>query len=156
MYLLDTSVFIKAHKHDFPININPGTFWEFIEESGKKGEIKVPESVFEELSKVDDEVYKWVSERKDIFIISTEHALPYLRRVLTAYGLFNEADLEIFDGKADPFILAEGLASRAIVVTDETSHPNAISVRKKQIPDICQDVEIECIRYPRFLWEVSP
>jgi len=155
MYLFDTSVFIKAHKHDFPINVNPGTFWEFVEEGGTKGEIQVPESVLEELSKRDDEVFKWVSDRKDIFIITTEHALPYLQRVLAAYGIFNEADLEVFDGKADPFVIAEALASNAIVVTDETSHPGATSVRKKQIPDICQNVGIGCVRYPRFLWDMG-
>jgi len=156
MYLFDTSVFIKAHRYDFPININPGTFWEFVEECGEKGEIQVPESVLKELSIRDDEVYKWVSDRKDIFIIPTEHALPYLRRVLVAYGIFTEADLEVFDGKADPFVVAEALASDATVVTDETSRPGATSVRKKQIPDICQNVDVRCIRYPRFLWDVSP
>src|SRR3972149_8657061 len=155
MYIFDASVFILAHKHDFPIDENPGTIWDFVERMGNQGEVQVPESVVEELSKKEDKVHKWVSDRKDILMIPTEHALPHLPRVLAAYGAFTESDLEGFDGKADPFVIAEALASLAIVVSDETRHPTATSIRNKKIPDICDLVGVSYLRYPRFLWELS-
>ena len=100
MYLFDTSVFIKAHKHDFPIGTNPGTFWDFVEARGRLGEIQVPESVLDELARREDEIYKWVSDRKDFLVIPTQHALPYLQQILVAYGISTETELEIFDGNS--------------------------------------------------------
>lgn len=156
MFLLDTSVLIEANKHDFPLNENPGSFWDFIERQCQIDEMKIPESVIDEIYRKDDIISAWVSARKEILSIPTTHALPHLSKVLEEYGIFSETDLEVFDGKADPFIIAEGLASKAIIITNEKSRPEATSVRKKKIPDICNKVGVQCIRYPRFLWEMSP
>lgn len=143
MFLLDTSVLIEANKHDFPLNENPGSFWDFIERQCQIDEMKIPESVIDEIYRKDDIISAWVSARKEILSIPTTHALPHLSKVLEEYGIFSETDLEVFDGKADPFIIAEGLASKAIIITNEKSRPEATSVRKKKIPDICNKVGVQ-------------
>jgi hypothetical protein len=155
MYILDANVFILANRHDFPIDTNPGTFWDLVEKLGNQGELRVPETVFEELSRKEDIVKEWILKRKDVLMIPTEHSLPFLPRVLNAYGIFSENDLEIFDGKADPFLIAEGIASMAVVVSDEIRHPTETRIRYKKIPDICDIVGVSYLRYPRFLWELS-
>lgn len=156
MFVFDTSVFIAAHKHDFPLNDNPGTFWDFVEQQGKSGEIRVPEAVLDELGVKLDEVFQWVNGRKDVFLLRTNDALPYLRRVLDSYGIITDLDLEMLDGKADPYVVAHALALGAIVVSNEISRPGATTINNKKIPDICDDLDIRYIRYPRFLWDMSP
>ena len=156
MYLLDTDPLVLANRHDFPIDANPGTFWQFLEDMGTRGEIGIPESVFEEISRGDDSLNRWLSGRKDIFIIPTINALAHLKQVLVAYGSITEIELEQFNHKADPYLIAHALTLGATVVTNEISKPHATGTLNKQIPDICHYLQVSCIRYPRFLWEMSP
>lgn len=156
MYLFDADSLILANKHDFPIEKDPGTFWSFLEDMGNRGQIRIPESVFDEIGRHDDSLKVWLSTRKKIFLIPTNDALPYIGRVLNVYGPVTDLDLEELNGKADPYLVAHALAIGAIVVTNEASHPAVTSPRKKYIPDICYSLHIPCIRYPRFLWEMKP
>ena len=156
MYLFDADSLILANRHDFPIDNNPGTFWEFLEDMGNQGQIRIPETVFDEIVRRDDALSRWLSSRRIIFLIPTIDALPHLRYVLNAYGPVTDIDLEELNEKADPYLVAHALASGATVVTNEASHPNTTSPRNKHIPDICTSLGVTCIRYPRFLWEMRP
>jgi hypothetical protein len=156
MYLLDADSLMHANRHDFPININPGTFWQFLEEMGGKGEIKIPQSIYDEIARGDDSLNKWLSQHKDIFILPTVSVLLYLQQVLDAYGSMTDIELEELNRKADPYLIAHALATGATIVTNEISSPHATGPLNKHIPDICGYLKISCLRYPRFLWEMSP
>jgi hypothetical protein len=64
-------------------------------------------------------------------------------------------ELEIFDKRADAYLIAHGLDLGATIVTNEVSSPNKTAPLKKKIPDICRTMGVGCIRYPRFLWEMK-
>ena len=156
MYLFDTDSLILANRHDFPIEKDPGTFWLFIEEMGKKKQIQIPEAVFDEIDRSDDSLSSWLLPRRKIFLVPKIDSLSYLNNVIQAYGPISEIDLEVLNGKADPYVIAHGLALGATVVTNEASHPGTTSPLNKHIPDICSCLGVACIRYPRFLWEMKP
>jgi len=156
MYLFDSDSLILANRHDFPINRDPGTFWEFLEEKGNQGQILIPEAVFDEIGHRDDDLSTWLSARRQIFIIPTNDALPYMHFVLDTYGPVTEIDLEELNGKADPYLVAHAMALGASVITNEASHPGTTNPCNKHIPDICSCLNIVCIHYPRFLWEMGP
>ncbi len=156
MYLFDSDSLILANRHDFPLDTNPGTFWKFLEEMGHQGQICIPETVIDEIGRHDDNLSAWISTRKNTFLIPTVDALPHIRRVLDVYGPVSEVDLEELNGKADPYLVAHALANGATVVTNEASHPNTTNPLNKHIPDICSYLHVNCIRYPRFLWEMKP
>jgi predicted nucleic acid-binding protein len=156
IYLLDTNVFIHAHKHDFPPS-DPGRFWDLIVEMSRKGFVKVPDKVFEELGKVSDVIFEWITANKHSLHLDTTDALPFISDVLSSYGdTLTELDLQHLENNADPFLIAHAIHLNGIVVTDEHSNSNIVSPRKKKIPDICKTLSVLCLSYPRFLWEISP
>jgi hypothetical protein len=154
MYLFDADSLILANRHDFPIQTDPGTFWGFLENMGNQGQIRIPEAVFDEIGRRDDDLSNWLSLRRPIFLVPTIDALPHIRQVLDAYGPLTDVDLEELNEKADPYLVAHALVLGATVVTNEASHPNTTSPLNKHIPDICSCLGVTCIRYPRFLWEM--
>lgn len=156
MHLFDADSLMLANRHDFPLNKDPGTFWDFLEERGGRGEIRIPEAVFDEIKHGDDDLWSWLYDRRDIFFIPTRDCLSVLPIVLDAYGPLSDVDLEALNGKADPFLIAHATALNATVVTNEFSHPHATSPLNKKIPDICGFLGVSCIHYPRYLWEMSP
>lgn len=156
MYLFDADSLILANRHDFPIDRDPGIFWSFLEDMGMQNQIRIPEAVYDEIEDGNDILYTWLSERRNIFFIPTSDALPCLQQVLDVYGPITDVELETLSKDADPYIIAHALVIGATIVTNEGSHPNATSPLKKKIPDICYSLHVSCIRYPRFLWEMSP
>jgi hypothetical protein len=153
MYLFDADTLILANRHDFPLETNPGKFWNFVEEMGRRGQARIPESVYDELERGGDNLFAWVNERKDVFLIHKVEALPSISQVLEAYGDLSDLALETISRRADPFLVAHALTANAIIVTNETLS-NATNPINKQIPDICQHVGASYIRYPRFLWDM--
>ena len=156
MYLFDADSLILANRHDFPIGKDPGTFWDFLEDMGNQGQIRIPEAVFDEIGGSDDSLSAWLDSRRHIFLVPTIDALPHISQVLNAYGPITDVDLEELNDRADPYLVAHALALGATVVTNEASHPGTTSPLNKYIPDICSCLGVACIRYPRFLWEMKP
>ena len=156
MYLFDADSLILANRHDFPIERDPGTFWGFLEDMGSQGQIRVPEAVFDEIKARDDSLCAWLALRRDVFLIPKAHALPHLSRVLDAYGPISDIDLESLNEQADPYLIAHAIGLAATVVTNEASQPGITRALNKKIPDICCNLHVACVRYPRFLWEMNP
>lgn len=155
MYLFDADVLIKASRHDFPLCANPGTFWTYLEQMGKDNKGGIPQAVYEEITRNDEGLATWLHERRALLFLPTEGAIPYMPAVLKAYGPLSDVELERLNHKADPYLVAHAIALQAVVVTDEVCAPCATSPLKKKIPDICQSLSVQCIRYPRFLWEAN-
>jgi hypothetical protein len=156
MFVFDADSLILANRHDFPINIDPGTFWQYLEDMGNLGEIRIPESVFNEIEKRDDKLKEWLIARKNIFFIPTKEAYPFLPKVIETYGFRTDLEIEQINGKADPFLIAHSLHTGATIVTNEIRQPGITNPANKKIPDICDQLKISSVHYPRFLWDFSP
>jgi len=157
MFILDTDALIYAFRYDFPPDTNPGSFWDWLLAQGEVGNIKIPESVFEEVERGYDGLADLLGAFKETVILPTTDALPNLQIVLDTYANpLTEEDLETINMKADPYLAAHALSigNGATVVTNEAPNPNITLPCKKKIPTICECLSIPCVRYPRFLWNV--
>ena len=155
MYIFDSDFFIQAHRHDFPPGSDDNGFWGWLDELGLRHELYIPEKVFEEIDRGTDNLINTLSGFKNINKLPTANALTSIPAVLRAYGTIPADDLEIFDRMADPYCIAHGLDLGATVVSNEVSQPNIKKPLNKKIPDICQQLGVTYMRYPRFLWEMK-
>ena len=117
-------------------------------------EILIPDKVFKEIKEGNDGLDELILTLGNIIHQPTKGCLPYLPKVLQAYGKLTQTDLEIISRTADPYVIAHAIELKATVVTNETRKPGITAPRKKHIPDICDSLNVEYMRYPHFIWEM--
>jgi len=148
IYFLDTNVLIDADRLHFAIRERQD-YWNWLLSLGRKGQIKIPETVYDEVK--DDDIAKWLKEHKDVFFCRTEECLAALPRVAQGYGNQPEEMLEIII--ADPFIIAHAIVAGGAVVTHERPN-NATAPKNKKIPTVCQALGVPCLTLLTFMWEM--
>ncbi|ADJ26462.1 conserved hypothetical protein [Dehalogenimonas lykanthroporepellens BL-DC-9] len=156
IYIIDTCALIAAYRHDFPPTGAHNGFWEWLNGLATIHQIVIPQAVREEIECGTDGLSKLiVSALPNTVNEPTENSLNQLPSVLGAYGVRTELDIEFLEKRADPYIIALALETGGTVVTNETSNPNRTSPQKKKIPDICHGLNINCLRYTNFVWQMS-
>jgi hypothetical protein len=137
-FSLDTDVLIDAAKL-YPRD--PFTrFWDTLEQWGSGGRIFASEEVFEEVSRVDDEVFEWAKGHKHIFRPPIEGVQNAVRRILEKFPDFAAADAGMH--YADPWVIAQAIVHAAAVVAKERpAQPGA----RPKIPDVCQEFKVTCV-----------
>lgn len=153
MYVLDTDILATANRRDFPLTPKH-EFWEWLVALGSKGELVVPEAVYNEIGRGDDELPSWLNENKKIFFRPTEEAIKNLPIVVATYGNpMPENTLELLG--ADPYVIAHAYAIGATVLSNESPRPGAVAPKNKKIPSICKILNIPCQSLSRFIWEMK-
>ncbi|GFK93424.1 hypothetical protein NNJEOMEG_01256 [Fundidesulfovibrio magnetotacticus] len=150
-YIFDSNVLITAHRWDFTFDGSP-YFWDWLVSLGSQGVVGIPECVFMEINRSTDQLSKWLKKNRSVFFIPTEDAALSVQAALSAYTTHSERDVERIPD-ADPFVVAHALSSGSTVVTYETPKPNAAPHNRK-IPDVCALLNVACVRFPRFLWDM--
>ncbi len=144
-YLLDSNVLIDADRDYYPIDRFP-EFWEWLLHQAAQGLLKVPVEAFEEVKDGKGRLVEWIKEHKAVLLEETElEAGPVSRVVEDGYAPdLTEDELEKL--KADPFIVAYGVAlpGQVTVVTMERSKPKRQRANR-HIPDVCADLQVPCI-----------
>lgn len=144
-YLLDSNVLIDADRDYYPIDRFP-EFWEWLLHQAAQGLLKVPVEAFEEVKDGKGRLVEWIKEHKAVLLEETElEAGPVSRVVENGYAPdLTEDELEKL--KADPFIVAYGVAlpGQVTVVTMERSKPKRQRANR-HIPDVCADLQVPCI-----------
>lgn len=144
-YLLDSNVLIDADRDYYPIDRVP-EFWEWLLHLAAQDRLKVPVEAFEEIKDGKGRLVEWIKEHKAVVLEETElEAGPVSRVVESGYAPdLTEDELEKL--KADPFIVAYGVAlpGQVTVVTMERSKPNRQRANR-HIPDVCADLQVPCI-----------
>ena len=59
IYCIDANILIQAWQKYYSPKICP-SYWEVLNELGKKGVIFIPELVYEEIKKGEDDLYEWL------------------------------------------------------------------------------------------------
>lgn len=143
MYLIDANVLIRAHGDFYPIDRVP-QFWDWLIEQGRRGSIKIPPEIYDEITAGDDALAKW-SNDPDVkaALLLDETPDPLLVQQVVAQGyegddpMFTDVDLDKIG--RDAFLVAYALAgSGRVVVTKEVSAPKKRRGNRK-IPDVCTD-----------------
>ena len=155
LYLIDANVLIDAAEYYYPLDRVP-QFWEWLEDVGGNGSLKVPTEVYEEITG-DSSLVDWLNVNKSIMVLDESPEPEFTTMVLErgyAQDLTEVAIEEI--GWADPFLIAYALAdpSNRCVVTMEAPKPNRKGANR-HIPDVCADFNIRCINTFRLIQELD-
>lgn len=156
-YLIDSNIFITAHRALYPFDIAPG-FWEqLIDKASEK--IVIIEKVNDEILRGEDQLAEWYLENKDKFNIVT---IPE-SAVIESYGKiissinenkqYKQPAKDEFASIADSWLCAYGLAYNYTIVTYEKYSPN--SKKRIMIPNICFEFDIKYIDLLQFMRETG-
>lgn len=138
-YVLDTSALIGAWQRKYPPEVFP-SLWENLDRLGEAGELFVPEEVFDELRRRDDELHEWVSARTANLVVATSRPVFLAVRSI----LHDHPKLTMTGtgrGRADPFVIAEAQIRGCPVVTEERGG----SQQKPRIPHVCTVLGVSSI-----------
>jgi len=149
-YVLDTNIFIEAHRASYPMDVFP-TYWVKIKGLAEAGVICSIDKVKHELYQNDDALKDWCKQyMSDAFFQDSTTALgEYSQIVKWAYSKLNipytQSALDIFmeAEEADAFLAAFAKKHQLTLVTNEVSAPD--SKRSVKLPDVCDTFGISVI-----------
>ncbi len=147
-YLLDSNIFIQAHRFHYPFDVFP-VFWNWLEKENEKGSIGSIDGVFDEIKAGDDELSNWMkaADAEKWFLKcddeETQHCYAEIVNQIMGNTQYKATAKEEFLGVVDPWLIAKAKAEELTVVTQETSDPQ--SRRKVFIPDVCKEHRVPYI-----------
>ena len=142
-YCLDANVLIQAWQKYYNPKFCPD-YWKVLIELGKNGKIFIPELVYEEIVRTEDDLSKWLKTSKPI----TKH----IRKILKDYPLL--VDNTKSRSLADPWVIVHALSENATVVTKEEK-VTALNSKKIKIPNVCDNIGIRWINDFQFIEELE-
>jgi predicted nucleic acid-binding protein len=144
IYCLDANVLIQAWQKYYNPKFCPG-YWDVLIELGKQDKIFIPELVYEEITRTEDELSKWLKGSKiPIRKISEPVTLSLQRIYLTDPMHKSLVDNTKSRSLADPWIIAHALHENAIVVTKEEK-VTALNSKRIKIPNVCDNMGVKWI-----------
>ncbi len=142
--LLDTNVFVEAHKRYYAQDICPG-FWNCLLLHCNKGSVRSIDKVKEEIKTGQDELWDWVqSAPQDLFATSNEQpvqeAFSEIIEWVVRNQQFTDAAQTEFARGADGWLVAYARVHGVMLVTDEKSDPK---IKKRvPIPNVCKKFNV--------------
>lgn len=143
LYLLDTNVLIDASRDYYQIDRVP-EFWSWLVRMGMQSQVKVPQEIYDEIMKGNEDPKEWLQENKDALLLDE---VPVMVDSVIERGYANDlSDVEIEKIGGDAFLIAYALvdSQRRCVVTTEYSKPTKTRANR-HIPNVCADLGVECI-----------
>ena len=142
IYLLDSNIFIQAHRMYYPFDVVP-RFWNKILELSNKGIICSIDKVRKEICETNnpDSLSKWCENdlSNDFFADSSSAVNFYAKIALWANNSshFNQAAIDDFltTDLADPWLIAYAKENNSTIVTHEISQPQRKN--RIKIPEPC-------------------
>lgn len=144
IYLLDSNVFIQAKNLYYAPEICPG-FWEWLDISVTRNNVRSIVQVYEELKAGNDELAEWIKERKDgeRFLDTTDRPTQTVFRDIAAVvenGRYTSHAKAQFLSGADPWLVAKAKTIGATIVTHEKYDRNA--KKRVLLPNICDELKV--------------
>jgi len=155
IYCIDTSSIINLFRHSglpyppYRADIFEG-LWTKLDQIIKNGNLISHITVFEEISKRDDEGKRWCEKYKRIFKDIDDCQIEQIEKIKIKYNK-SYWDAEINrEGQewADPWIIALAICENAIIVSDEKNFPN-------RIPYIANHFGINTLNLMDFLKDIG-
>ncbi len=143
MFLLDTNVFVEAHRRYYALDLCPG-FWECLEHYCREPRLLSIDRVRSEIDE-GDALDEWVKQAPDhLFVSTADQAVAQRYRDVMAWVQGNnqfrpEAKAEFARG-ADGWLIAYAGVHDHAVVTHEVFDPNVR--RKVPIPNVCRQFHV--------------
>jgi predicted nucleic acid-binding protein len=144
LYCLDANVLIQAWQKYYNPKFCP-SYWDVLTTLGKQDKIFIPELVYEEITRTEDELSTWLKGSKiPIRKISEPVTFCMQRIYLTDPIHKNLVDNTKARSLADPWIIAHALHEGAVVVTKEEK-VTALNSTRIKIPNVCDNMGIRWI-----------
>lgn len=142
-YSIDASAILDAWVRYYPHDTFP-SFWERFKVLIKSGSGIAVELIEHEISKKDDGCHKWFTQNNlnEFFIELTAAVQTEVSAILQNPNYQRLVEERKGTYGADPFVIALAKVEDLIVVTGERATNN---IAKPKIPDVCNDMGIECI-----------
>ena len=145
LYLIDANVLIDANRDYYPTDRVP-EFWDWLVAMGRRGRVKVPLEIYEEIIAGNDALVDWLKDNKNAMLLDESVSADLVANVVDRGYANDLTDDELEIMGRDPFLIAYALADlgRRCIVTTEASRPNRRRANR-HIPDVCSDFDILCI-----------
>lgn len=150
-YCLDTNVLIQAWNRYYSPKICP-SYWDWLSEQGQNNKIFISEMVFDELSKIQDDLFEWLKNSKIPVLKINEDVTNCLIRINSIPQNKYLVDNTKARSIADPWIIAHAMSENAVVVTKEEK-VTAIASTRIKIPNVCESMNVRCINDFEFIIE---
>ena len=151
-YCLDANAFIEPWTKYYRPAFAP-TYWEVLDNLGKRGVVFCPDQVKREIEKTDDSLKDWLKARPYFIREETIEVQERVRQILQKFPLLISVGAN--RSMADPWVIAHAMVEEAIVVSKEyVSRENQKETRIK-IPDVCAYYGVHCISDYQFIEEVG-
>jgi len=153
-YCLDTNVLIQAWQKYYSPKYCPD-YWDVLNELGIQEVIFISEVVFEEVSKTEDDLFKWL---KGSSIPISKIDEPVTKCLTDIYEKDPMHKFLVDNTKArslaDPWVIAHAMNENAVVVTKEEKITTP-TIKKIKIPNVCENMGIRWINDFQFIEEVN-
>lgn len=154
IYYLDANVLIQAWQKYYSPKICPD-YWEMLDQLGSKGIISIPEMVYEEILRTEDDLSDWLKKSKIPKIKISEEVTKRLKEIYAK----DPSHLNLVDNTkarslADPWLIAHAMESNAVVVTKEEK-VTASNSKKIKIPNVCDNMGVRWINDFQFVQELN-
>ena len=153
-YCLDANVLIQAWQKYYSPKLCPD-YWTVLNELGKQDRIFLPQMVYEEITRTEDELAAWLKSSN----IPEYKVDGPVTEALRAMYATNPAHQTLVDNTrsrslADPWVIAHAMKEKAIVVTKEEK-VTATNTVKIKIPNVCENVGVRWINDFQFVEELN-
>jgi predicted nucleic acid-binding protein len=153
-YCLDANVLIEAWQKYYNPKFCPD-YWKILIELGNQGKIFIPELVFEEIIRTEDDLSKWLKTSKIPIQNITEAVTVCLQKIYSQNPVHKTlVDNTKARSLADPWVIAHAINEKATVVTKEEK-VTALNSTRIKIPNVCDNMGIRWINDFDFVHEIG-
>lgn len=147
-YVFDTSS-LRVLRNFYPERFP--SFWQLFNELVANGTVISVREVLRELEIQLEEghMHDWIRNHRNLFLQPGEEEMRFVEAILAVphfRALISLRAILVGRPVADPFVIASARVKEGIVVTQESSPPNAA-----KIPNVCQHYGIDCIDLEEFM-----
>ncbi|MEY2830037.1 MAG: hypothetical protein RIQ33_1895 [Bacteroidota bacterium] len=153
-YCLDANVLIQAWQKYYNPKFCPD-YWDILIELGKQEKIFIPEYVYEEIVRTEDDLSKWLKSSEIPIRKVNEQVANCLKNIYSS----NPSHVNLVDNTksrslADPWVIAHSIHENATAVTKEEK-VTALNSNKIKIPNVCENMGVRWINDFQFIDEIN-
>lgn len=153
-YCLDANVLIQAWQKYYSPNISP-SYWEIMNSFGLQNKIFMPEVVYEEIVRTEDDLSEWL-KASDIPIRKIDEKVTKCLQDIYSANPIHKFLVDNVKSRslADPWVIAHAMSENAIVVTKEEK-VTALNSKKVKIPNVCDNMKVSWINDFQLIHELG-
>lgn len=153
-YCLDANVLIQAWQKYYSPKFCTD-YWDILIELGNQKRIFIPEMVYQEIVRTEDDLSRWLKSSKIPIHNIDEPVTQCLKSIYSSNPLHqNLVDNTKARSLADPWVIAHAINENATIVTKEEK-VTAINSSKIKIPNVCDNMGVRWINDFELITEIG-